>query len=54
MLRYHEIAHDERRVLSLTSLTPKEFAGLVPLFTMSFYEYLDEQTIEGYERVGRR
>jgi len=21
---------------------------------MSFYEYLDEQTIEGYERVGRR
>jgi Helix-turn-helix of DDE superfamily endonuclease len=54
MLRYHEIAHDERRVLSLTSLTPKEFAGLVPLFTTSFYEYLDEQTIEGYERVGRR
>ena len=54
MLRYHEIAHDERRVLSLTSLTPKEFAGLVPHFTMSFSEYLDEQTIEGYERVGRR
>jgi hypothetical protein len=54
MLRYHEIAHDERRVLSLTSLTPKEFAGIVPHFTMSFSEYLDEQTIEGYERVGRR
>jgi hypothetical protein len=54
MLRYHEIANDERRVLSLTSLTPREFADLVPLFTTSFYEYLDEQTIEGYERVGRR
>jgi hypothetical protein len=54
MLRYHEIANDERRVLSLTSLTPKEFADLIPLFTTSFYEYLDEQTIEGYERVGRR
>src|SRR5215208_6227850 len=54
MLRYHEIANDERRVLSLTSLTPKEFTDLVPLFTTSFYEYLDEQTIEGYERVGRR
>ena len=54
MLRYHEIATDERRVLSLTSLTPEEFVELVPLFTTSFYEYLDEQTIEGYERVGRR
>ena len=54
MLRYREIATDERRVLSLTSLTPKEFTDLVPLFTTSFYEYLDEQTIEGYERVGRR
>jgi hypothetical protein len=54
MLRYHEIATDERRVLSLTSLTPEEFGELVPLFTTSFSEYLDEQTIEGYERVGRR
>ncbi len=54
MLRYHDITNDERRVLSLTSLTPKEFADLVPLFTTSFYEYLDEQTIEGYERIGRR
>jgi hypothetical protein len=53
VLRYHEIANDERRVLSLTSLTPLEFANLVPLFTASFYEYLKEQTIEGYERVGR-
>ncbi len=54
MLRYHQIANDERRVLSLTSLTPKEFTDLVPLFATSFYEYLDEQTVEGYERVGRR
>src|SRR5829696_1035726 len=54
MLRYHEIANDERRVLSLTSLTPEEFADLVPLFTTSFSEYLAEQTLEGYERIGRR
>src|ERR687893_136187 len=54
MLRYHKISNDERKILSLTSLTPKEFADLVPLFTMSFYEYLDEQTVEGYERIGRR
>jgi hypothetical protein len=54
MLRYHEIATDERRVLSLTSLTPTEFADLVPHFTSVFYEYLEEQTIDGYERVGRR
>jgi hypothetical protein len=53
VLRYHKIANDERRVLSLTSLTPLEFANLVPRFTTSFYEYLEEQTIEGYERVGR-
>jgi hypothetical protein len=53
-LRYHQIANDERRVQSLTSLTPKEFADLVPFFTTSFYEYLDEQTVEGYERIGRR
>ena len=53
MLRYHKIANDERRVLSLTSLTPLEFTNLVPLFTTSFYEYLEEQTVEGYERVGR-
>src|SRR5215210_5226789 len=54
MLRYHDIATDERRVLSLTSLTPKEFTDLVPIFTTSFSEYLEEQTLEGYERVGRR
>jgi len=54
MLRYHEVAHDERRVLSLTSLTPTEFADLVSHFTSVFYEYLEEQTIDGYERVGRR
>lgn len=54
MLRYHDISNDERRVLSLTSLTPKEFADLVPFFTTSFYEYLDEQTIDGYERIGRQ
>ncbi len=54
MLRYHKISNDERKVLSLTSLTPKEFADLVPLFTTSFYDYLDEQTVDGYERIGRR
>ena len=53
MLRYHEIAHDERKVLALTSLTPSEFADLVPIFTRRFYAYLDDQTIDGYERVGR-
>jgi len=54
MLRYHDIATDERRVLSLTSLTPIEFADLVVPFTNVFYEYLEEQTVDGYERVGRR
>jgi len=53
MLRYHNIANDEGRILSLTSLTEQEFADLVPFFTTSFYEYLNEQTIDGYERIGR-
>ena len=54
MLRYHEIATDERRVLSLTSLTPTEFTALVSPFKNAFDEYLEEQTVDGYERVGRR
>ena len=54
MLRYHEIATDERRVLSLTSLTPTEFTALVSPFKNAFDEYLEEQTGDGYERVGRR
>ena len=54
MLRYHEIATDERRVLSLTSLTPTEFTDLVSPFKNVFDEYLEEQTVDGYERVGRR
>ena len=53
MLRYHQIANDEGRVLALTSLTPQEFVDLLPPFTRSFYDYLDEQTVEGYDRVGR-
>jgi hypothetical protein len=53
MLRYHEIAQNERKVLALTGLTPTEFADLVPIFTTSFQAYLQDQTLEGYERIGR-
>jgi Helix-turn-helix of DDE superfamily endonuclease len=53
MLRYHEIAQDERKVLALTSFTPREFAELLPIFTTCFSEYLEDQTVEGDERVGR-
>jgi hypothetical protein len=53
MLRYHEIAQNERKVLALTGLTPTEFADLVPVFTTSFHAYLQDQTLEGYERIGR-
>ena len=53
MLRYHAIAQNERKVLALTGLTPTEFADLVPIFTTSFHAYLQDQTLEGYERIGR-
>jgi hypothetical protein len=53
MLRYHEIAHNERKVLALTGLTPQEFADLIPDFSTSLHTYLEDQTIDGYERIGR-
>jgi hypothetical protein len=53
MLRYHEIAHNERKVRALTGLTATEFSDLVPVFTTRFHAYLQDQTLEGYERIGR-
>lgn len=53
MLRYHDIAENETKLLALTGLTGTEFRELVPRFAASFQTYLQEQTIDGAERIGR-
>jgi hypothetical protein len=53
MLRYQHIADNEKKLLAMTSLTQQEFEDFVPIFTASFLTYLEDQTIEGYERIGK-
>lgn len=53
MLRYQDVANNERQLLALTSLTRAEFEHLVPHFAASFTEALQTQTVEGLDRVGR-
>src|SRR4051812_30821203 len=54
MLRYQDIAHNETRLLALTSLTPAEFVSLVPAFEQCFLERMREYTIDGLPRLNRR
>lgn len=53
MLRYAQIAQNEPKLLALTGLTRREFEDLVPVFQTSFETILQEQTLEGLERIGR-
>lgn len=53
MLRYEQIAQNETKVLALTGLTRREFEDLVPVFQASFETVLQEQTLEGLDRIGR-
>ena len=53
MLRYAQITQNEPKVLALTGLTRREFEDLVPVFQASFETILQEQTLEGLERIGR-
>ena len=53
MLRYEQVAQNETKLLALTGLTRREFADLVPMFQASFERVLQEQTLEGLERIGR-
>lgn len=54
MLRYHDIAQNKTRLLALTSLTPTEFADLVPVFESCFLERMRDFTIDGLPRLNRR
>lgn len=53
MLRYHDIAHHETRLLALTCLTRVEFQDLAPVFATSLETHLRTQTIDGYDHIGR-
>ncbi len=53
MLRYHDLAENETKLLALTGLTRAEFEHLVPHFAASFADTLQVQTVEGFDRIGR-
>ena len=53
-LRYQDIAHDETGTLALTSLTPTEFAALLPSFEACFLDRMRSSTIDGLPRENRR
>ncbi|GMU26283.1 MAG: hypothetical protein AMXMBFR16_11880 [Candidatus Uhrbacteria bacterium] len=53
MLRYSQLARNEREFLSMTGLTVQEFDELVPAFQASFERHLAEWTMDGTPRVGR-
>jgi hypothetical protein len=54
LLRYHDVADSETSILALTSLTPDEFAALVPAFEACFLEAMQTNTIDGLLRENRR
>jgi hypothetical protein len=53
MLRYEHIADKEKDLLAMTGYTKQEFTALLPAFQQSYDEYLRDNTMEGYERVGQ-
>jgi len=54
MLRYHDICERPTQVLDLTSLLPDEFALIVPAFERYFQAHMDQWTMTGEPRTGRR
>lgn len=54
MLRYQDIAHKPARLRALTTLTPNEFADLVPAFEAAFLAHMQTTTIDGLPRRNRR
>ena len=53
-MRYQDVAHSEKSLLALTSLTPTEFCALVPAFEACFLEAMHTNTIDGLPRENRR
>jgi len=53
-LRYAEEQTRTNRILDLTSLTIEEFEQLVPAFEQAFLARMEDWTLEGKPRTGRR
>lgn len=53
-IRYSEQRSKINRILDLTSLTVEEFETLVPIFETAFMAHMDNWTLEGKPRTGRR
>ncbi len=54
MIRYTTERPKMNRILDLTSLTVEEFETLVPVFEAAFVQRMEEWTLEGTPRLGRR
>ena len=54
MLRYQDIKTKAYRILDLTSLTVDEFEQFVPSFEAAFVRRMQDWTMEGKPRTGRR
>ena len=54
MLRYQNEKDKTNRILDLTSLTVAEFEQLVEPFEAAFVRYMQDWTMEGLARTGRR
>lgn len=53
-LRYADERTKTYRLLDLTSLTVEEFEQLVPAFEIAFLAHMEQWTLEGKPRTGRR
>lgn len=53
-MRYQDEKAKAYRILDLTSLTVEEFEQLVPSFEAAFVRYMQDWTMEGKPRTGRR
>jgi hypothetical protein len=54
MVRYQDVAERETQLLDMTSLTCEEFAALVEPFEAAFQAHMQEWTMTGRRRTGRR
>jgi hypothetical protein len=54
MIRYTTERPKMNRILDLTSLTVEEFETLIPTFEAAFVQHMEDWTLEGTPRLGRR
>ena len=54
MVRYQDIKTKAYRILDLTSLTVDEFEQFAPSFEAAFVRHMQDWTMEGKPRTGRR